>query len=118
MLAFGIALGDERRRDDVEQFQWSMAKRLLSLGQTVLIEWGTWGGGERNRLREEAKSLGARVELHYLSAPLDVLLERVHRRGMEDPPITRQDLELWSSRIQVPTDAEKKLFDRSLTVGG
>src|SRR4051794_37583246 len=65
MRALGISLHDEARRDRVEQFQWTLAKRLLSLGQSVLIEWGTWGRSERDRLREEARALGARVELHY-----------------------------------------------------
>ena len=115
MQSLGIDLRNEEARERVEQFQWTMAKRLLSLGQSVLIEWGTWGRSERDRLREEARALGARVELHYLTAPLDVLFERVQRRAMEDAPITREEMERWATLIQVPTEEEMKLFDRTIT---
>jgi hypothetical protein len=51
-----IDLYDEGRREPIEQFQWMQAKRRLSLGQSVLIEWGTWGRSERDRLREEGRA--------------------------------------------------------------
>jgi predicted kinase len=116
MQAAGIVLTDEQCRDRIERLQWTLAKRLLSLGQSVLIEWGTWGRSERDRLREEGKSLGARVELHYLTAPLATLLDRVQRRGMEETPITREVMERWARQIQIPTADEMQLFDRVLTI--
>ncbi len=116
MQALGIDLYDEDRRDRVEQFQWIQAKRLLSLGQSVLIEWGTWGRSERDRLREEGRALGARVELHYLTAPLDVLFDRIQRRGMENPPITRGEIEGWARCMQPPSEEEMSLFDRVFTL--
>ena len=117
MQSLGFSLNDERTRDRVEQLQWTLAKRLLLLGQSVLIEWGTWARAERDRLREEGKALGARVELHYLTAPVDVLMDRIRRRGMEEMPIARKEMERWASWMQVPTDEETKLFDRALTIG-
>lgn len=116
MQALGIDLHDEDRRDRVEQLQWMQAKRLLSLGQSVLIEWGTWGRFERDRLREECRALGARVELHYLTAPLDVLFDRIQRRGMENPPITRDEVEGWAHCMQPPSEEEMSLFDRIFTL--
>ena len=41
MQSLDFSLHDERLRERVEQFQWTLAKRLLSLGQSVLIEWGS-----------------------------------------------------------------------------
>ena len=114
--AVGIVLDDEACRDRIEQLQWALAKRLLRLGQSVLIEWGTWGRAERDRLREEAASLGARVETHYLTAPLAVLLGRVQRRGMEETPLTHEDMERWAGWMQVPTAEEMNLFERALTM--
>ncbi len=111
MQALGINLHDERKREDIEQLQWSLARRLLTLGVSVLIEWGTWGRSERDRLREEGLALQARVELHYLTAPLDVLFDRVQRRAMEETSITREDLKAWEALIQAPNDEEMKLFD-------
>jgi predicted kinase len=116
MQSLRISLHDEEARERVEQFQWTVAKRLLSLGQSVVIEWGTWGRSERDRLRQEGQALGARVELHYLTAPIDVLFDRVQRRAMEEAPITREAIERWAVQIQIPNEVEMKLFDRGLTV--
>ncbi len=80
-------------------------------GQAVIIEWGTWGRSERDTLRLGAKALGAAVELHHLSAPVDVLFARIQRRGMEDPPLTQEDLAQSAGIFQAPTIEEAGLFD-------
>ena len=116
MQAVGVVLNDEQFRDRIEQLQWIIAKRLLRLRQSVVIEWGTWGRSERDRLREEGRSLGAKVELHYLTAPLPVLLDRVQRRGREETPITREDMEQWARWIQAPTTDEMNLFDHAIAI--
>lgn len=77
----------------------------------MIIEWGTWARAERDAPWIRARELGASVELHYLTASIDVLYERVQRRRMEDPPITREDLVKWSSILQVPTPDELALYD-------
>lgn len=87
MADLEIDVWDEARRAKVETFQWILGQQLLSLGLTIVIEWGTWGRSERDALRCKAKALGAAVELHYVSAPVEVLFERLQRRGLEDPPI-------------------------------
>ena len=61
-----------------------------------------------------ARALGAAVELHYLSAPVDVLFERLERRGRENPPIERDALSRWVEVFQVPTVEEMMLFDEPL----
>ena len=111
MNALSMSLHDEDRRAQIETLQWAQAKRLLMLGQTVTIEWGTWGRTERDILRLGAKALGATVELHLLAAPIDVLFERIQRRGMEDPPLTRDDLLQSAAIFQAPTIEEAGLFD-------
>jgi predicted kinase len=116
MESLDINHWDEAKRSKVESFQWSLTKQLLQLGLTVIIEWGTWGRSERDALRLGAKSLGAAVELHYVSAPLDELFERIHRRGMEDPPVTREQLEQWSRLFEVPTAEEMSLYDNPTNV--
>jgi predicted kinase len=114
MTAFSLDLYDEERRARIEEFQWQLAQRLLQLGISVVIEWGTWGRSERDRLRLGARALGAAVELHYLAAPLDVLFDRVQRRGMENPPITREALSQWRQLFQAPTAEEMTLYDTPL----
>jgi len=115
MEAFGIDLYDEGRRGKIEAFQWTLARRLLRLGLSVIIEWGCWARSERDKLREEAKALGAETELHTLLASADVLVERVRRRGMENPPLKREDIARWMEAFQAPTPDEKALFDRSFS---
>jgi predicted kinase len=94
--------------------QWKLAQQLLALGFTVIIEWGTWARSERETLRREARALGAAVELHYLSAPADVLFKRIQRRGMENPPIQREAVSRWLEIFQAPTAEEMGLFDKPL----
>ena len=111
MEALALSLHDEDKRAQIEALQWAQAQRLLALGQTVIIEWGTWGRSERDTLRLGARALGAATELHYLSVPVEVLWERVQRRGLEDPPLTREDLERSAAAFQAPTIEEAELFD-------
>lgn len=111
MQALSLSLHDEDKRAQMEALQWVQAQRLLALGQTVIIEWGTWGRSERDALRLGARALGVAVELHYLFAPVEVLWERVQRRGMEDPPLTREELEQSARVFQAPAIEEVGLFD-------
>ena len=115
MEALAIDLWDAAAREKIEALQWQVGRKLLALGLTVVIEWGTWGRSERDALRTGARKLGAAVELHYLSAPLEVLFQRVQQRRMEDPPIRKEQLAEWAATIQVPTPEEMALFDVAVT---
>src|ERR1700728_4438896 len=84
MDALSLNLYDEEKRGKIETLQWKFGQELLALGLTIIIEWGTWGRSERDSLRLGARALGAAVELHYLSAPADVLFERLQRRALGD----------------------------------
>jgi predicted kinase len=102
---------DETRRSAIESLQWQAAQAIMKLGGIAIIEWGTWARSERDMLRLGARALGAKVELRYLDAPTDVLLERINKRGYEDPPITRELLDSWERSVQPPTEAEFALYD-------
>jgi len=114
MHALTVSLWDEVMRAKIEALQWTVAQRLLALGAIVIVEWGTWARAERDALWLGARALGAVVELHYLTAAVDVLFERTQHRQMEDPPITREALERWARTIDVPTPEELALFDEPL----
>ena len=116
MEALSINLWDEPQRARVEGLQWQLAQQLLPLNVTVIIEWGTWGRSERDALRLRVHELRAAVELHYLKAPIDVLFDRVRRRGMEDPPATRDQFEQWARIFQEPNAEEMALFDHAVTI--
>jgi predicted kinase len=112
--ALSLDIYDEDRRGKIEALQWKIGQELLARGLIVIIEWGTWGRSERDTLRLGARALGAAVELHYLSAPADVLFERIQRRGLETPPIERDALYRWVEVFQAPTPEEMALFDQPL----
>jgi predicted kinase len=115
MEQLGVDLFDTDVRARIERLQWQLGQRLLQLGATVVIEWGTWGRDERDVLREGARSLGAAVELHLLDPPIDVLWERVRDRDMERRlgrrALTRDDLALYSATFQRPDAGELALYD-------
>lgn len=112
--ALSINLHREDMRAKVEALQWKFAQQLLVRGLTVIIEWGTWARSERDTLRLSARALGAAVELHYVSAPVNVLFERLQRRGRENPPIERDSMSRWAEIFQAPTSEEMALFDEPL----
>lgn len=106
-----IDLYDEERRGKIEQLQWKLAQQLLTCGLIVIIEWGTWGTAERDMLRLRAQELGAKVELYFLSASLDVIFDRVRHRKMENPPIRKEDVVRWLEIFQAPTSDELAPYD-------
>lgn len=116
MTALGANLWDGELRARVEALQWDMARDVLRVGGTAIIEWGTWGRDERERLRAEAAALGARTELLFLDVPADVLWARIDERGMEDPPMKRSDVVEMHEFMQSqrPDEAERRAFDAVL----
>lgn len=111
MAELSLDIYDEARREKIESLQWRLAQHLLARGVSSIIEWGTWARTERDRLRLGARAIGAAVELHYLTAPLEVLFERIHARDMESPPISLTDLRQWAAKFQEPSPEELALFD-------
>ena len=99
-----------RLRSPVEALQWELCKRLLNLGQNVILEWGFWSRQERAQYRREAESLGATVMLHYLSAARDELWSRLSRRNAALPPgtfaVTEDELDEWWGWFEPPSDDE------------
>src|SRR5271165_204363 len=114
MDALALDLWDEEKRGKIEALQWELGQKLLAYGLTIIIEWGTWARAERDTLRLGARALGAAVELHYVSAPADVLFDRIQRRSVEKPPIERGALSRWFELFQAPTPEEMALFDKPL----
>jgi predicted kinase len=111
MDALEIDLYDSRTRAQIEGLQWRLAQDLLTLGHTVIIEWGTWARSERDVLRTGARALGAAVELHFLDAPAEVLFERIRQRNRESPPIRLEELMKWAEAFDRPSSEEMTLFD-------
>lgn len=63
LTGLGIDLNDEPMRDRLEVQFWELAKDLLRLGQSVILESGFWLRSDRDEKRLGARALGAAVEL-------------------------------------------------------
>jgi predicted kinase len=114
----GEDLWDDEFRVRLEGQLWDLSQALLTQGQSVILEWGHWARVERNEKRLGARVLGVGVELHYLDAPLNELIERAERRTASGEwtasPMTRAHFEEWATIFQPPDEEEFLLFDEPI----
>jgi|SRR5579884_1644226 len=117
----GGDLWDDEFRVRLERQLWTLTQDLLGRGQSVILEWGHWARAERDEKRLAARALGVGVELHYLDAPLEQLIERAERRSASGEwtaaPITRAHFEAWAAVFEAPDKGELGLFDPPLVDG-
>jgi predicted kinase len=115
LWALGSTPWDEPIREKVELELWRLAQEILSLGVSVVLDFGLWARIERDEMRSAARGLGVGVELHFLDVATDELWLRIETRNSEPPwdsyPIRRADLEGWLRVFQAPDAAELALFD-------
>ena len=117
----GADLWDDDFRVRLEHQLWVLTQDLLTQGQSVILEWGHWARVERDEKRLRARALGVGVELHYLDAPLDELIERAERRNASGEwtgsPMTRAHFETWATIFQGPDREEILLFNEPVAEG-
>jgi predicted kinase len=104
-------------RDNIEQLQWKTVREILRNSVDVIIEWGTWGRDEREKLRDEAKELGAQVKFYYLDVSREILKERILARNKATGEfyILENEIEKFLddcfNSIQIPTVEELNSYD-------
>lgn len=105
----------DRLRSPVENLQWEVAKRVLSLGVNVILENGFWGREEREQYRLQAEALGAKVELRFLEVSFDKLWARLSKRNAELPlgtfVVMKEQLEVWWRWFEPPTKEELESYE-------
>ena len=115
LWALGSSPWDRPTGETIERELWRLAQEILSLGLSVVLDFGLWARIERDEMRSAARGLGVGVELHYLEVPTDELWRRIDARNSTPPwdnePIGRADLDVWLSIFQAPGSAELALFD-------
>ena len=118
-LAHGIDPFDDAVRIRLERQLLALTERLLTLGTSVILEWGFWTRAERDELREFGRSLGAAVELRFLDVPYDELVRRVVARTAEGGiPITAEHMATYRAAFEPPTEEELRDFDPPLEPAG
>lgn len=115
LVALGSNPWDEPTRVRLEHELWRLAREILHLGASVVLDFGLWARVERDEFRTAARGLGVGVELHFLDVPTDELWRRIDGRNSEPPwdsyPITRVHLDGWTLSFESPDAAEMALFD-------
>jgi predicted kinase len=115
VLALGGDLYDEQLRVRVEAQLIELAFELLAAGRSCILDFGLWSREERDALRLRARAQRVRVELHVLDAELDELVRRAAKRYADEPhttaEISAEQLAIWASSFETPSDAERHLFD-------
>jgi predicted kinase len=113
--ALGSTPWDRSTGEKIERELWRLAQEILSLGLSVVLDFGLWARVERDEMRSAARGIGVGVELHYLEVPADDLWQRIEARNSTPPwdaqPITRADLDEWMAIFQAPDASELALFD-------
>jgi predicted kinase len=115
VLALGGDLYDEQLRVRVEAQLTELAFELLTAGRSCILDFGLWSRKERDALRLRARAQGVRVELHVLDVELDELVRRSATRYADalhtTAEICADQLAVWASSFEAPTDDERRLFD-------
>jgi predicted kinase len=115
VLALGGDLYDEEMRVRVEAQLIARAFELPASGRSCILDFGLWSREERDALRLRARAQGVRVELHVLDVEPDELVRRITKRYVDAPhataEISAEQLAVWASSFERPSDAERALFD-------
>lgn len=118
---FGAGENDGRRWVLESELLWGVAARVLTLGVSVILDYGCWSREERELFRRKAQELGAEAELIVLQAPVDVLWARLDARNQAAPAgtfgITRAELVSYDKLFERPTPDELAEYDRSRELG-
>lgn len=93
----------------METALWKLAERAITLGVDVVVEYGFWAREERDSFRRKAETVGAKVILHFVNAPVEELWRRIEARNRSLPPAyqnARSEIEGWLKVFQPPEPDE------------
>jgi len=98
------------RHDNIEKIMWDVAKRVLTLGVSVILDFGFWGRNERIDLRQRANALNADFKIHYMDVTKEELFARLEKRNAQAGDtvwyIPPEFLEQWYDQFEQPTPEE------------
>jgi len=100
----------DKRHSKIEEIMWDVAKRVLSLGVSVILDFGFWNKIERIEFKQKAKLMNVNFKIHFMDVTKKELFERLEKRnnkaGDEGWYIPPSYLELWYSQFEPPTPDE------------
>ncbi len=105
----------DRLRDPMEKLLLKHALNLAQLGNNVILDNGFWTIDDRKKYFDSIKFVNLKAELHFLNAPKDVILKRLHSRNASpsenDFEMDMKKMDKWIEIFEPPTDEEIKKFD-------
>lgn len=111
----GVDHADTTFHGRLQRTLYRHALELLRHGVDVILEDGLWLSEERVQKFHDARAIPARIELHVLEVPLNILWLRLQGRnedaGFGAYPMTYDELQWAWSLFEPPTPAELSAVD-------
>ena len=108
----------DERHDVIEKIMWDVAKNVLSLGISVILDFGFWGKSERMDLRQKAKTLNVNFKIHFMDVSKEELFARLEQRNAQagdetwyTPP---EFLEQWYDQFEPPMPEELFVYNEDV----
>jgi predicted kinase len=100
----------DKRHNDIEGIMWDVAKSVLLLGTSVILDFGCWARVERDDFRRRASDLGVGFKLHYMDVPYPELYRRLEERNQNLPEgafkIPKEEMDRFITIFQPPAADE------------
>ncbi|MFT7776660.1 AAA family ATPase [Roseateles sp.] len=94
----------ESAREPIHAMLWMYTSRIVDAGSDVVLDFGFWTRGERDRAREQVRQAGAAHRLYTFKCSPQLAWERVKRRNGLDSAdslhIDEQTFWLLAGRIE------------------
>lgn len=98
------------RHDKIESMLLELAWQALSIGTSVVLDFGFWAKSERDVLRDKARLVGALCEIHFMDTPLAEIERRLADRNRATDGrsfvINFEDIMRWSFQFEPPDERE------------
>ncbi len=118
----GVSHSDTDFHERLQRHLYQHGLTLLRAGVDVILEDGLWMAAERTEKFADARTSGARIELHVFDVAYEELWSRLQgRRSSADPtayPMTEQELRWAWDLFQPPSAAELATVDAFTVHGG
>jgi len=99
-----------KRHTRIERIIWDVAKRVLDIGGSVILDFGFWDRKERDDFRNRAKNMGVTFKLHYMDVPYFELYRRLEERNKNPQEgvfiIPKSYMDMFIPAFEIPGDDE------------